>query len=200
MPARVTIEARYGGGVHKVLVVRIDTRHLIFQVIMTLQDILLVVIFGHGKEPKRHHFGFNGVVDFLLHRSFGSHCQLALLLVVVEDRIHVLPRPGSIGRPVAFPENIQQAGISDALRVIIHLHRLCMITDTAVVRSVRLTAGISHTCANHALDYPEPGFDSPESAQTEGRSFKIRWHRCIDGWNRWRFGFICKTHRTLLCL
>ena len=200
MPARVTIEARYGGGVHKVPVVRIDKRHLIFQTIMTLQDILLVVIFGHGKGPQRHHFSFNSVLDFLLQRSFGSHCQLSLLLVVVKDGMHVLPRPGSIGRLVAFPENIQQAGISDAPGIIIHLHRLCMITDAAIVRSGRLAAGISHTCANHALDYPEPGFDSPESAQTEGRRFKISRHRCIDGWNRWRFGFICKAHRTLLCL
>ena len=167
---------------------------------MTIQDILLVVIFGHSKGSKRHHFGFNGAAGFLLNGSFGGHCQLALLLVVIENGIHVLPRQSPRGRSMAFPENIQQLVISEAPGIIIHLHRLCMVTNVAVVRRIYPAPGISHTRSNHALDYPEPGFDSPESPQTEGCSFKVGWHRRINGWNRRRSGFICKAHGTFLCL
>ena len=105
MPASIGIETGYSGGVNKVLVARVNTQHLFVQFIMTLLDILLVIIFSFGKGPKRYYFGFNDATNSLLHGGFGSQCQLVLLLVVIEDRIHVLPRPRLLVGPVALPEN-----------------------------------------------------------------------------------------------
>ena len=139
---------------------------------MTFQDVLLVVIFGYSKGPYRYHFSFDGMADFLLNGSLGSQCLSALLLVMVEDRIHVLPRPGLPGRLVAFPKNVKQLGISDALRVIVQLYGLGMITHLVIGGRIHPAAGIAYTCAYYPFNDPELGFDSPESAKAEGGCFK----------------------------
>lgn len=180
----------------------VDSLHLFIQVLMPLQDILLMIILGHGKGAKRQYFRFNRMTESFLNRGFGSHCQSALRFVVIEDHIHVLLRPCSRGRLVAFPENVQQLGIRDALGVVVDLYGLCVVTDVVIGRSGRAAAGISYAGADDAFDDPEPGFDSPESAQPEGCRFKNGRCRCIDGRDLCLlgFGFICRMHVVLLGL
>ena len=202
MPARVAVEASHSGGVHKILVVWINARHLITQGSMLFQDILLVVIFGHRKGPDRYHVGFDGMAYVLLKGSLGRQCLLTLLFVMVKDRRHVLPRPGSPGRHVAFPENVKQLSISDALRIIVHLDGLGVITHLSVGRCIHPAAGIAYACTYYPFNDPELGFDSPESAKAKGGCFKNSWRGHIDRWNLGGFGFksICKVHGALLCI
>jgi hypothetical protein len=68
---------------------------------------------------------------------------------------------------VIFPENVQQLAVSDTRGVIIHLDGLGMIADIPVTRCLFPAAGIPDPRTNDAFDNPEPGFDPPESAQTE---------------------------------
>ena len=155
-----------------------------------------LLIFCHGEGSKRQHLGFHFVAFFLCQGSFGGLCLHPLSLIVVENRIHILPRPWPSLRLVAFPENIKQLAIADAIRVIVNLDCLGMVTHLGVGWSVYLTASVSNTCSNHALDNPELGFDAPKSAQTKGRSFDYRWHPFINGryLRRFNFGFWGKVH------
>ena len=202
MPARVAVEASYSGGVHKILGVWIDARQLITQGPMLFQDILLVVIFGHRKGLDRYHVGFDGMAYVMLKGSLGRQCLLMLIFVMVKDRRHVLPRPGSPGRLVAFPENVKQLSISDALRVIVHLDGLGVITHLYVGRCIHPAAGIAYACTYYPFNDPELGFDSPESAKAKVGCLKNGRRGRIDRWNLGGFGFksICKVHGALLCI
>jgi len=103
---------------------------------------------------------------------------------------------------MASPENIKQLVIADAIRIIVNLDCLSMVTHIVISRSLHLTARISNTCPNHALDYPELGFDAPKSAQPKGSGFDLGWCRFIDGWyfRRFNLGYGRKVHFTLLSL
>ncbi len=103
---------------------------------------------------------------------------------------------------MALPENIKQLAITDATWIIVNLDCLGMVTHFFIRWSAHSTSSISNTRPNHALNYPELGFDAPKSAQAKGRGLYYGWHRFIDGRNprRLNFGFGSKVHFTLLCL
>ena len=82
---------------------------------------------------------------------------------------------------MVFPEDVQQSVVGDAPGIKIHLHRFRVVADVAVIRIVLAATGVTHPCANYAFDYPEPGFDSPESPQAEGCGLKNCRGRRIDG-------------------
>ena len=88
---------------------------------------------------------------------------------------------------MALPENIKQLVITDTIRVKVDLDSLGMVSNRVVTRGVLVAASISDSRPDDAFDYPELGFDTPESAQPEGRS--LQQGRCvlIDGWYLRRF-------------
>jgi hypothetical protein len=58
-----------------------------------------------------------------------------------------------------------------------------VIADTVIGRVGPLAAGVAHAGADDAVDNPEPGFDAPESPQTERCGFERRRRFRIDGRN-----------------
>lgn len=86
---------------------------------------------------------------------------------------------------MALPENIKQLVIADAIRIIVDLNCLGMVAHYAVGRRIQITAGISDTCPNDAIDYPKLGLDAPKSAQTKGSCFDYGCYIFIDRRYRW---------------
>ena len=100
---------------------------------------------------------------------------------MIEDGIHILTAPLPLPRSVAFPEYDQQLIVCDAPRVVIDLNRLRVVSDIAVIRVFSGSSAIPHTRSDDTRKNPEPGFDSPESPQTEGSGLKSIGRSRIDG-------------------
>lgn len=66
-----------------------------------------------------------------------------------------------------MPENIEELFIRDALRVIVYLYGLCVVSQAVVRRVLLGPSRIAHPGADNSWDAPEPGVRAPESAQGE---------------------------------
>jgi len=133
-PGNVTVESGRGGRADKVIRVRIDSQQFPGQVGNHAQIIFLVVVF----RPMETGQGQNLGLDFLAQPPgrlvSGFLGQPFLLLVVIEDRSHVLPGPGLAGRVVAPPENFEQVLVGNNLGVIIDLNGFGMVPQAVIGR------------------------------------------------------------------
>lgn len=140
-----------------------------------------MILLGPGEASYGNNFRVHRFVDFLFQRRFAFQRLPALVGIVIENGIAILPPPSPAGGGVAFPEEGAQLRIGDAFRVIVYLHGFGVIADVAVIGVLRRSAGIAHTGADNAFDKPEPGFDAPESAQAEGGGFEFLGSRPVNG-------------------
>lgn len=187
----VAIDARNRRGIDKIAMRRVDAGHFGVQSVLLLEKIFLVIVFGHGKGSQRHYPGVNRTAEFLFQRGLGGFCLFALVLVMVEYCPHILTGARGAGRCMAFPKNINHLSVGDAPRVIVHLNRFRVITDTAIGWVRLAAAGVAHAGADDSVDDPEPGFDAPESPQTERCGFERRRRLRIDGRNCRRRFVVC---------
>jgi len=129
-----------------------------------LETVLLVIILcereaGIRNNLRKHHAsGSRG--DLLLRLL----CQTLLPLVVIKNYGSILPGPGAVGRIMTLPEHVQQLSISYPFRVIVDLDRFGMVAQVMVCRIFLRSAGIPYACTDNALQTPELGVRSPESA------------------------------------
>ena len=99
---------------------------------------------------------------------FSLQCQLSLVIVMVEDDGLVLPGPGRIGGVVAAPEHGQELAVGDTSRVVVNLDCLGVVTEVLISWVPGGAAGVSHAGADYAIETPEPGVRTPESAKGKG--------------------------------
>ena len=90
-----------------------------------------------------------------------------------ENSIAILVLIGGDGRVVALPENVQQLGIADLLRIKFDSDNFTVIIEVVVIRVLSRPASIADSRAVDSGDTPEPGVDTPESAQGEQGEFRI---------------------------
>jgi hypothetical protein len=84
---------------------------------------------------------------------------------------------------VATPEDVQQLLVGNDRRVEIDLDGLGVVAEVVVGGVGRRAAGVPYPGADDAVDSPELGIRTPESAQTEGRGLRAGGHYGIQGWN-----------------
>ncbi len=140
-----------------------------------------MIVLGQGEFGGRQDGRWDLASGFGGHPSLAGFGQALLLFVVVEDNIHVLPRPGG-ARDVALPEDLQQFRIRNYRGIKIHLHRLGVIAEAAVRGMLLGAARVTHSGANDAFEDPEPGLYAPESPESEGKSFGPGGLCGVDGW------------------
>ncbi len=84
---------------------------------------------------------------------------------------------------MAVPEDVQQFLVGDDGRVEIDLDGLGVIAETVIGGVGCGAAGVSYPGANNAVDGPELGIRTPESAQGEGGGFGFGGNCGIHGRN-----------------
>jgi hypothetical protein len=72
---------------------------------------------------------------------------------------------------VARPKDLQQLGITDLLRIELDQQRFAVIANPLIIWRFRRPSGIADDSPYDTWQAPEPGVDSPESAQGEQRRF-----------------------------
>ena len=87
---------------------------------------------------------------------------------------------------MAVPEDIEQIGVADLCRVILHLQGLCSVADAAIGGVFYCTAGVPRTSADDAVEKPEPGIRTPESPHGKGGSTKAYRYGFVHGRTRIR--------------
>ncbi len=98
----------------------------------------------------------------------GLQGQGFLPVIMIKHHGPVLPGPGRLPGMVAAPEDVQQLLVGDNRRVEVDLDGLGVVPE-AVVGGVWLgPARIAYPGADNAVESPELGLRTPESAQTEG--------------------------------
>ena len=183
MTADKSIDPRSSGGIDKVDIPGIHAFEFLHQTCVSAQLIFLMVVFCQIEAIKRHDFRVNFLVALIFFKCPGLERQPFLLIVMVKYSRHILSTPGPVGRVVALPENQEQIFVRNAVRVVVDLDSLGMISDTAISWIFLLTAGISDPGPDDTVHTPELGVRSPESAHRKGCGLGIGQNFCID----WRY-------------
>ena len=179
--ARVAIESCHGGGVVEIPLMGIDPLHLTDQFVFGFQQVFLVVRLGPGEAFQRNDFTVYFFPEFFFQCRLALQCLTTLIVIVIKNRITILTQPCSAGGVMTFPEDGQKLRIGDALRIIVDLHGLGVIANVAIIGAGGGAAGVAYTGADDAIDQPELGFNTPESAQAEGSGFECIGGRPVDG-------------------
>ena len=111
----------------------------------------------------------------------GLQGQGFLPLTVIKNHRPVLPGPGGLAGLVAAPEDVQQFLVGDDRRVEIDLDGLGVVAEVVVGGVWPRAAGVPYPGADDALDSPELGIRTPESAQAEGRGLRVGGHAASRG-------------------
>ena len=90
-----------------------------------------------------------------------------MLLVQVKDGIAILSQVGIVAWIVTFPEDVEEVQVTDLLWVIFNTDNLAVVADAAVRRRSLAPTRIADRSAYNPRNTPEPGVDTPESAQRE---------------------------------
>ena len=145
------------------------------------QVVFLMVLFGQGEVAGREDFGGDRVLQPGRHLVPGLQGQGFLPLTVIKNHGPVLPGPGRLAGMVAAPEDVQQMLVGDDRRVKIDLDGLGVVAE-AVVGGVGLgPACVAYPGADNAVDSPELGIRTPESAQAEGSGLRVGGNCGIQG-------------------
>ena len=124
-----------------------------------------MIIFRQVEFRRRQNLGSDFAFNFFGDLLFARQGQSLLRLIVIENCIHILPRPDAAARMVAGPEHRQQLFIGNAARIEIHLDRLRMIPQGMISGVFSAAAGIADPGAYNAGNGPEPGLNAPKSPQ-----------------------------------
>ncbi len=87
---------------------------------------------------------------------------------------------------MALPEDFQQLGVRNLLRVVVDLNGFGVVANVLVGGVCLFAAGVAYPRADNSGCTPEPGVGAPESAQGEGGSLEFSRRRFIDGGD-WRY-------------
>jgi hypothetical protein len=95
---------------------------------------------------------------------------------------------------VTVPEDLQQLLEGNDGRIEIDLDGLGVVAKIVIRGLRRRTARVSYPGANNAMDGPELGIRTPESAQGEGGGLRVRGSENIQRWNLNTRGELCLLH------
>ena len=90
---------------------------------------------------------------------------------------------------MAVPEDIQQLSVRDLTWIIIDLNRLGVIAEAVVSGVFFCPSAIPDPCPHNALNAPELGIWTPESAKSERGCFRRGGDHGVYGWYRALNGF-----------
>lgn len=134
---------------------------------MALQHVLLVVVLCNVELSNRDNGGLDTAPFLLVLRGQGALRQSLLLLIMVEDGRHVLS--SALGRGVmVLPEDVQQRPVVGAGWVVVHIHRLSVVAETAVGGVDLGAPREAHSGAYDSVGRSKLGFGEPESRHPEG--------------------------------
>ena len=111
----------------------------------------------------------------------GLQGQGLLPLTVIKNHGPVLPGPGGLAGMVAAPEDVQQLLVGDDSRVEIDLDGLGVVAEVVVGGVALRAACVPYPGADDAVDSPELGIRTPESAQAEGSGLRVGGNCGIQG-------------------
>jgi hypothetical protein len=84
---------------------------------------------------------------------------------------------------VATPEDVQQFLVGDDGRIEVDLEGLGVVAEAAIGGIALGAAGVAYPGADDAMDGPELGLRTPESAQGKGGGLRLGRHCGIQGRN-----------------
>lgn len=153
-------------------------------------QVLLVVILCVVERLGFGYFSCNrtktSLGQYLLVLIFGGQGFLELLLCVDVDgravlRPEIVPLPHPLGRVVAFPENFEQVGEADLLRMEDNPHHLCMARPSCAdfsVGGVRcVSSRVAHLGGINPFLSPKLPLRSPETAHSKYDHLCPVWKR-----------------------
>src|SRR6185295_1919329 len=109
--------------------------------------------------------------------------NLALRVVAIKNRRHVLAAVGAAAGIVRVPENVENLRVRNLLGIEIDLDRLSVVADVVIGRILCRAAAVADARANHSRKTPKLGVRSPESPERESRGLRFGRRGRIDGRN-----------------